>query len=290
MSKKKAFEPQNKNMKTPITYYGGKQTMARDILPLIPKHTLYCEPFFGGGALFFAKPPSQVEFINDKNGEVINFFHVVQTRFGDLQKAISATLHSRDIFYQARDIYNAPKGYSEVKRAWAFWVVANQSFFGNLRNWSCSSQGKTAQTLKRKRDNFSRYYAERLKGVQIENYDAVKLIQRCDGKGSFFYLDPPYFNSDMGPYSGYSEADFEELLKILTKIKGKFILSNYRSPLLTRYIRRFGWKKKELIKPLCAGGKPGRSKTEVLVWNFSLTEAGFCSSHLPKVQKQASKN
>jgi len=60
-------------MKTPITYYGGKQTLLKYLLPLIPQHKLYCEPFFGGGAVFFAKPKSDVEVINDINGEVINF-------------------------------------------------------------------------------------------------------------------------------------------------------------------------------------------------------------------------
>jgi DNA adenine methylase len=43
-------------MKTPITYYGGKQNLISTILPLILKDkNLYCEPFFGGGAVFFAK-------------------------------------------------------------------------------------------------------------------------------------------------------------------------------------------------------------------------------------------
>mgnify|MGYP000216877373 CR=1 FL=1 len=51
-------------MKTPITYYGGKQTLLKYLLPLIPQHKLYCEPFFGGGAVFFAKPKSDVEVIN----------------------------------------------------------------------------------------------------------------------------------------------------------------------------------------------------------------------------------
>jgi DNA adenine methylase len=56
-------------MKTPITYYGGKQTLLKYLLPLIPQHKMYCEPFFGGGAVFFAKPKSEVEVINDINVE-----------------------------------------------------------------------------------------------------------------------------------------------------------------------------------------------------------------------------
>ena len=42
-------------MKTPITYWGGKQQLVPKILSLIPEHKQYCEPFFGGGALYFAK-------------------------------------------------------------------------------------------------------------------------------------------------------------------------------------------------------------------------------------------
>ena len=63
----------NSLMKTPISYYGGKQTLAKTILALIPEHRLYCEPFAGGAAVFFAKTPSKVEIINDTNGELINF-------------------------------------------------------------------------------------------------------------------------------------------------------------------------------------------------------------------------
>ena len=63
-----------KILKTPITYYGGKQSMINEILGRIPEHRLYVEPFFGGGAVFFAKPPSKVEIINDVNSEVINFY------------------------------------------------------------------------------------------------------------------------------------------------------------------------------------------------------------------------
>jgi DNA adenine methylase len=62
-------------LKTPITYYGGKQQLCQIILDLIPEHQLYCEPFCGGAAIFFAKEPAKVEIINDTNRELINFFN-----------------------------------------------------------------------------------------------------------------------------------------------------------------------------------------------------------------------
>ena len=60
----------NTGLKTPISYYGGKQKMLKHILPLIPQHHLYVEPFFGGGAVFWAKEPCEVEIINDYNDNV----------------------------------------------------------------------------------------------------------------------------------------------------------------------------------------------------------------------------
>ena len=82
-------------MKTPLSYYGGKQQLARRILELIPEHRIYCEPFLGGGAIFFAKEPSPVEVINDTNGELINFYEVLQRDFPALEKEIAISLHSR---------------------------------------------------------------------------------------------------------------------------------------------------------------------------------------------------
>jgi DNA adenine methylase len=82
----------NINTKTPISYYGGKQNMLQHILPLIPPHKLYCEPFFGGGAVYFAKMPSQIEVINDKNDFVINFYRCLKLRFDELKAEVEASL------------------------------------------------------------------------------------------------------------------------------------------------------------------------------------------------------
>ena len=81
-------------MKTPITYWGGKQQLTRRILSMIPKHKQYNESFFGGGAVFFAKQPSEIEFINDINGEMVNFYRTLKKKFSELKDEIDCTLHS----------------------------------------------------------------------------------------------------------------------------------------------------------------------------------------------------
>lgn len=104
-------------MKTPISYYGGKQQLASKIVSLFPEHKIYCEPFIGGAAVFFAKPQSKAEIINDINSEVINFYEVLQRDFPALQSEISISLHSRKLHQHARVIYENPDMFDRIKRA-----------------------------------------------------------------------------------------------------------------------------------------------------------------------------
>jgi DNA adenine methylase len=69
------------DVKTPLSYYGGKQQLASTVLGLVLEHRLYCEPFPGGAAVFFAKKPSKVGIVNGTNGELINFYEVLQRDF-----------------------------------------------------------------------------------------------------------------------------------------------------------------------------------------------------------------
>jgi DNA adenine methylase len=115
-------------MKTPLSYYGGKQQLAPTILGLIPPHRLYCEPFLGGAAVFFAKGPSKVEIINDCNGEIVNFYEVLKRDFSALEKEVEISLHSRKLHRQARVIYENPEMFDRVKRAWAVWILVNSSY------------------------------------------------------------------------------------------------------------------------------------------------------------------
>ena len=106
-------------MKTPITYYGGKQQLADDIISMMPPHRIYCEPFFGGGAVFFAKGPSFLEVINDRNDLLITFYKQCVENFDRLQEKIQNTLHSESEYNKAKRIYNNPKHQSKLNVAWA---------------------------------------------------------------------------------------------------------------------------------------------------------------------------
>lgn len=271
-------------MKPPITYYGGKQRLIKELSELLPHHRHYIEPFMGGGALFFAKTPSPSETINDLNGEVINFYKMVKTRFEELKKEVAGTLHSRSTYTEAMAIYRKKTEASEIKRAWAFWVVTNQGFSSRIGSWALGKDNKVSKTLHNKKENFIADYAKRLENVQIECGDALKIIEQYDSPDAFFYLDPPYFNSDCGHYKGYSENDYKKLLDKLLTIKGKFLLSSYPSELLNNYCHSKGWNIKQKKQKVNVSHKIKKEKTEVMVYNYLIKDQSACN----KSDKEAS--
>lgn len=258
-------------MKTPITYYGGKQSMLKYILPLIPKHKIYVEPFFGGGAVYWAKEPSEVEVINDTNGEVINFYEVARKDFKALYEEIMSTLHSREQFRWAKVVYSNTELFTPLKRAWAFWTLSCQSYSSSLGcGWRHVKGTKVVRDTNSRKGNFTQEIEARLTNAQIECRDALKVIETWDDPETFIYTDPPYYNANMGHYDGYTLQDFTALLQALSKIKGKFLLSSYPSEVLDKFISTHGWRKYEIHKNLGMRRTGNRKKIEVLTANYDL--------------------
>ncbi len=162
--------------------------------------------------------------------------------------------------------------FSDIKRAWAVWVLAAQGFCSILDGtWGYDiKKGTTTKKITNKRDSFSEDFAIRLQNVQIECTDALRIINSRDRVETFFYCDPPYFNSDCGHYDGYSEDDFTALLDRLSKIDGKFLLSSYPSGVLDKYSKLHNWNTKTIIQQVSVNKGAGKKKTEVLTWNYSV--------------------
>lgn len=259
-------------LKTPITYYGGKQQMLKDILPLIPEHEIYVEPYVGGGALFWAKEPSESEIINDLNGAVVNFYRVLKGNFTELKKKIDGTLHSRLMYKSAKVIYDCPWLFDSVTRAWAFWIVSQQGFAGKIGSWGYGRK-QIGQRTSTKIAKFTEAFAERLKSVQIEHNEAHTVIQSRDSKETFVYADPPYISSNQGHYKGYTEDDFRRDLDVLATMQGKFLLSSYPSEILDEYIQKYGWysiSKEKKLSATRADLRKGKTKREVLTANYPI--------------------
>lgn len=269
--------------KPPITYYGGKQQLSKKILDLIPEHKLYSEVFFGGGAIYFAKQPTQ-SVINDINNNLINFYRQLKTNDIRLFTEIDATLYAQEehriankLFFDkitVEDMHFSPEEKIALKKAWAVFVLAHQSYlsiFGNTFNVSFNERSGSRTSINNNPKKFNQKkinmilngYVERLQDTTIFNDDALKVLKKCDTAHTFHYIDPPYFNSDCGHYKGYNEADFENLLKVLSELKGKFMLSSYPSDVLEKHIAINGWRTIEIEMHKSAGSHTGESAKKI---------------------------
>lgn len=257
-------------MKTPISYYGGKQTMLQHILPLIPEHTLYTEAFCGGAAVLFAKRPADCEVINDVNRSLVNFYLVAKKHYPLLKEEIEATLHCRDQHAHALHISRYPEFFSPAQCAWAVWVLGKLSFasmqdgsFGYDRN------GTTSLKVANAKDGFTESLCRRLERVTVENDDALKIIQRYDCPEAFHFVDPPYVGSDCGHYAHtFDEHHLENLLALLHEVKGKFMLTMFPNQRIADCAERNGWTIHRVERTISAAKESRRRQEEWMVCNY----------------------
>jgi DNA adenine methylase len=257
-------------LKTPISYYGGKQTLLRHILPLIPKHNIYTEAFAGGAALYFAKDPAEVEVINDINGNLVNFYRILKTEFKPLKKRIDGTLHSREEHEYAQIVYDFPRFFTSIERAWAVWVLSKQSFASKLDGtWGYDKQKNSMpKKITFAKEAFNEDLSKRLEQTQIESTDALWIIESRDTPDTFHFVDPPYINSDCGHYVGYNLMDFQNLLELLIRLQGKFMLTMFPHPYLQEVINENNWKVKEIERTISASKINRRKQKELIIMNY----------------------
>lgn len=215
-----------------ISYYGGKQRLARHIVPLIPPHRIYCEPFFGGGAVMFYKgrPASgnYLEVINDVDGDLINFYRVMQdpAKQKELFQRLEWTPYSEEEYKKALD---EAQSITEVEKAWSYLLNMALSFSNKKGGGFGRRLSPSATNFERLKHNlFS--LRSRFRLVEIQHNDALKVIESFDSRDTFFYCDPPYPGTNCGHYEGYTLESLQALVNLLDGIKGTFILSNYPQP------------------------------------------------------------
>ena len=231
----------------PFAYYGGKAGMAARIVSHMPAHRVYIEPFFGSGAVLFAKPPARHEIVNDLDAVVVTFFRVLRERRAELEEVCALSPHSRVEFEAA--VLDEPE-LDELEVARRFWVRVNQSFAktaGVRTGWSITT-ARTQSVPASVASRLGRFaaVADRLMGVSIEQRDACDLVAKLATADAVVYADPPYLASTRTSRASWvecgegrsdyrvdmhDEASHIALLEVLRATPATVLLSGYRSPL-----------------------------------------------------------
>lgn len=255
-----------------IKYPGAKWSIADWIVSLMPPHKSYLEPFFGSGAVFFTKPPSAIETINDLDGEIVNLFRVVRDTPEALEWAVALTPYSREECERAWERHRAGDVTDPVELARLTLVRYSQT------HGSCSyyKSGWKNDRAGRERAYAAQYWAslpawiagavDRLKDAQIEHGPAVDVIRRFAHPDVLIYADPPYvlstrkqrmYNVEMA-----EDDQHEELLAALLAHPGPVMLSGYDNELYNDTLK--GWDKLQMPARCECGG----ARTETLWLNY----------------------
>lgn len=259
--------------RSPIQWFGGKGSMTAKLLPKIPDHKIYVEPFGGGASMLFAKEPSPVEVYNDLNSGLINFFRVLrdEDRAAKLHWKVSQTPKSREEYHHCLETWAQCE--DSIERAYRWFVVVRNSFSGLFgRGWQFSKNTSTRGMAQSVSAWLSSHKIlgdahDRLMRVQIEQVDFRRIFKSYDTPETLFYLDPPYVHDTRrsGKYDHeMSDEDHADLVEILLAIQGKALLSGYRNELY-KPLERAGWKRLDIPVVCCvspARGEGSREKSD----------------------------
>lgn len=255
-------------MSTPITYYGGKQKLAKCIIKIINKanYKLYIEPFTGGGAVFCELAPKNA-ILNDTNDFVVAFWRQLHNNKDALIDYIASNggVRHEAVYKDCGEKYKRNENLSEIEKAFILFYLSCTSFSGALNcGFSYGKELNKIANISNKLNRIKEVYSNTL---TIHQRDAIDVIKHYDDENSLFYLDPPYINCSMGHYDGYSNEHYQKLIDILFNIKGKFVLSSYGNDINKPLKDKFN---SVNINTLTHAKKGVRdTRVELLIYNFS---------------------
>lgn len=206
-----------------IPWMGGKRRLADTLLQRFPPHECYVELFAGGAALYFLRPPAQVEVINDINGELVNLYRVVQHHLEEFVRQFKWALSSRQVFRWLQE--TRPETLTDIQRAARFFYLQQNCFGAKVEGQTFGTATTTPPGLNllRLEETLSAAHL-RLSSTYIEQLDWRACIERYDRPHTFFYMDPPYWGT-AGYGVDFDISQYEAIAVALNKMKGKAILS-----------------------------------------------------------------
>ncbi len=263
-----------------LRYHGGKFRIASWVVSHFPPHRVYVEPYGGAASVLLHKSRAPGEIYNDLDGDVVNVFRVLRDpeTAEELKRLCALTPFSREDFDLAYEATDDP--IERARRA----VV--RSFFGHgsssRRKHRTGFRGKAYRANQSGANDWQTWpeavpaFVERLRGVIIENRDALDVIRRHDAPDCLVYADPPYpmstrtsvrCNGDIGRAYKHEMTDDDHcaLAEVLHSCIGSVVVSGYHCELYHHLYH--GWHFTERA----ALGDSGVRRIEVMWFNHVAT-------------------
>ena len=225
-----------------LKWAGGKTQMLGDLLPKVPtSFGRYIEPFFGGGAMFFALQPENA-VIADSNPELINMYREVADHVEDVIQCLKQYENTSEMFYAVRsqEWTTLPKAEAAART-----IFLNRTCFNGLYRVNKQGQFNVAygkyKNPKICDEDGLRAASVALQKVDILCGDYLLVLEHYAQPGDFIFLDPPYLPvSEYADFKRYTkeqfyEEDHIELSKMIMALHERgcyVILTNSNHPLV----------------------------------------------------------
>jgi DNA adenine methylase len=254
-----------------IPWIGGKRRLADRLIPLFPKHSCYVEVFCGGAALYFLKPyQSDVEILNDINGDLISLYRVVQNHLEEFVRQFKWAISSRQIFEWHK--ITRPETLTDIQRAARFYYLQQHAFGGKVsgQNYGTAATANPIN-LCRIEETLSAAHL-RLAGTNVENLAWYDCIERYDRPETFFYCDPPYWQTE-GYGVPFTFDNYERMASIMKQAKGKIMVSINDHPDIRKAFDGLYFLDLDIKYSLQKQGSPDTTK-ELVITNFDAESTG----------------
>lgn len=246
-------------MKPIIKYPGGKRQELPYILPRIPSYAgRYVEPFFGGGAVFFALEP-QNAIIGDANERLMSFYRQVRDGYNSLKSEIdelSFIYNSNESEYRAAEAASPQKRvknaneelYYAIRRMFnendnmiysdaAMFYFLNKTAFSGLVRANRQGAFNTPFGRYKKLDANAllEAHSRLLQKTTVLCGDYSDTLRQCRAD-DFVFLDPPYDGvfTNYGNGKDFGEDDHERLAAAFRALPCKAMLVIGKTPLTER--------------------------------------------------------
>lgn len=223
-----------------LRYHGGKFRLAPWILRHLPPHRVYVEPFGGGASVLLQKHRSYAEIYNDLDGEVVNLFRVARDSGERLAQACELTPFARTEFASAYEPHGDPLEQARRTLVRSFMGFGSAGASGQITGFRANSN-RSGTTPAHDWMNYPahlRNVIQRLRGVVIENRDALEVMSIHDSVETVHYVDPPYVHSTRNLRTRapaykheMNDAQHRDLASALRQADGMVVLSGYRCDL-----------------------------------------------------------
>lgn len=207
-----------------IPWMGGKSRLAEKLLPLFPAHKCYVEVFCGGAAMYFLRPmPAQAEIINDINGDLVNLYRVVQHHLDAFVQQFRWALTSRQMFKWLQ-LTNADT-LTDIQRAARFFYLQQHAFGARIegQNFGTATTGPVVNLL-RIEESLSAAHLRLAGGTCVENLPWRACVAKYDRDHTFFYMDPPYWQTE-GYGVPFAWEEYEAMAAFMRQAKGRVMVS-----------------------------------------------------------------